>query len=378
VAEPIARQVLATGGSSAELARALVDRLASPALQIAFVFADRRLDPLAFAGIQRLLSGPVVGATASGVIGPGSVPAGAPAAVGLGLYGDAVRVGVSVAPELSRAALSRGRDAVHHAAISLGTTVDALDPGRHVAITLFDGRSGHEDAFCIGTAASAPKIRFVGGAPAIEIDDERPTVLWAKGEVLTDAGIVVVLDCEQPFHAVSSSHLVPTEVRTVVTAANGCVIQELDGRPAAPRLRHLVAGLGDVLDEPRPAHALARYLDGVPYVRTLHRVDGDHLVLANAVEVGHILRVMRPGDLIRTTRRDLETASDRVGGTMAAFVGFSCGGRHAEAALRHSDADLMATHAAYPMIGIRTLSEQSGMLFVNHTLTGLAIGASKP
>jgi hypothetical protein len=378
VAEPIARQALATGGPAAELARALVDRLASPELQIAFVFADRRLDPLAFTAIQRLLCAPVVGGTVSGVVGPGSVPSGAPAAVGLGLYGDAVRVGVAVAPELSKAALTRGRDAVHQAAVALGTTVDALDPGRHVAITLFDGRSDHEDAFCIGSAASAPKIRFVGGAPATELDAAQPTVLWAKGELLTDAGVVIVLDSEQPFHAVSSSHMVATEIRTVVTAASGRVIEELDGRPAAPRLRQLVASLGDTLEEPRPVHALARYLDGVPYVRSLHRVAGDHLVLASAVEVGHILRVMRPGDLIRTTRRDLATATDRVGGTMAAFLGFSCMARHAEAGLRRAGHELVAAHAAYPMIGLQTLSEQSGMLLVNHTLTGLAIGASKP
>jgi hypothetical protein len=312
------------------------------------------------------------------VVGPGSVPSGAPAAVGLGLYGDAVRVGVAVAPELSKAALTRGRDAVHQAAVALGTTVDALDPGRHVAITLFDGRSDHEDAFCIGSAASAPKIRFVGGAPATELDAAQPTVLWAKGELLTDAGVVIVLDSEQPFHAVSSSHMVATEIRTVVTAASGRVIEELDGRPAAPRLRQLVASLGDTLEEPHPAHALARYLDGVPYVRSLHRVAGDRLVLASAVEVGHILRVMRPGDLIRTTRRDLATAAERVGGTMAAFLGFSCMARHGEAGLRRTGQELVAAHAAYPMIGLQTLSEQSGMLLVNHTLTGLAIGASKP
>jgi hypothetical protein len=176
---------------------------------------------------------------------------------------------------------------------------------------------------------------------------------------------------------VTSSHLVATELRTVVTSATGRVIEELDGRPAATRLRHLVATIGDVLDEPCPTHAFARYIDGVPCVRSLYRVDGERLILASAVEPGHVLRVMRPGDLIRATKRDLATATDRVGGTMAAFLAFSCMVRHTEAAQRERARELAAAYAACPMVGLQTVSEQSGMLLVNHTLTGLAIGALK-
>jgi hypothetical protein len=378
VAEPIARQALATGGDPDQLARSLVDMLAAPSLQIAFVFGDRRLGPAAFAGMQRSLSAPVVGCSSLGVLGPGMVRGDAPAAVGLGLYGDAVRAGVGVAAELSKAALTRSRDAVHQAAAALGITADALDPSRHVAITLVDGCSDHEEAFCIGSAGCAPRIRFLGGAASTLLDEDMRTYVWANGTVLSDAGIVVVLDSEQPFHAVSSSHLVPTELRAVVTAARGRVVEELDGRPAVPRLRNLLASIGDRLDEPWPAHSFARYIDGVPYVRSVHRVVGDRLVLANAVETGHVLHVMRPGDLIRTTQRDLEAAADRVGGTMAAFLAFSCAGRHAEAQLRHTDRDLAAVYAAYPTVGFQTLGEQSGMLMVNHTLTGLAIGGPTP
>jgi hypothetical protein len=51
--------------------------------------------------------------------------------------------------------------------------------------------------------------------------------------------------------------------------------------------------------------------------------------------------------------------------------------RHTEAALRATERELAATFAAYPTVGFQTVSEQSGMLLVNHTLTGLAIGAHK-
>jgi hypothetical protein len=364
------------GRDPEELAGELADQLAGPGLRLAFVFGDRRLDPAALAGVHRRLAAPVVGCSAPGVIGPDE-PSAEPAVVGLGLYGDWVRAGIGVASELSQAALVRSHDAVHHAAAALGTTAAALDPGRHVAITLIDGRYDHEEAFCIGSAAAAPRIRFVGGCTSTDLDQGERTCVWVNGEVLSDAGVVIVLDSEHPFHAVSSAHLVPTDLRTVVTAASGRVIEELDGHPAAPRLRQLLASIGARLGEPRPVHAFARYLDGVPYLRSVYRVAGDHLVLTCAVETGHVLRVMQPGDLIGTMRRDLATAATRVGGTMAALLAFSCAGRHLEAAVRGTAQELAAGYAAYPAVGFQTLSEQSGMLLVNHTLTGLAIGASK-
>jgi hypothetical protein len=377
VADPIARQAFVAGRDPGELTRALVDRLGGPGLRVAFVFGDRRLDPAVLAGVQRELGAPVVGCSAHGVIGS-RWPGAEPAIVGLGLYGSWLRVGVGVASELSKSALTRSHDAVQRAAAALGTTADALEPGRHIAVTLIDGRYDREEAFCIGAAAAAPRIRFVGGCASTDREDGERTWVFADGEAVSDAGVIVVLDSEQPFHAVTSAHLVPTELKTVVTAVSGRAIEQLDGRPAAPRLRQLIASIGGRLDEPRPSHAFARYLDGVPYIRSLFAVAGDHLILTCAVEPGHILRVMQPGDLIGTTRRDLATAATRVGGSVAAFLAFSNVGRHVEAVARGTDRELAAIYATCPAVGFHSLSEQSGMLLVNHTLTGLAIGAPKP
>jgi hypothetical protein len=143
------------------------------------------------------------------------------------------------------------------------------------------------------------------------------------------------------------------------------------------RLRELVAQLGDKLDEPRPSHSFARYVDGLPYVRSMTHLKGDHIHLASAVEPGHVLRIMRPGDLIGTTRRDLASACEKVGGTMSALLAFSCIGRHWEATSRNLERELADAYAAYPTVGFQSFGEQSGMLLVNHTLTGLAIGVPR-
>ncbi len=373
----IARQVVATGEDAAAVATRIVQGLAGPDLLIAFVFADWRLDAKTIAGTTyRALKAPVVGGSTTGVIGKG-VPREAVAAVAIGLYGDWARIGIGVSQDLPKSALTRSRDAVNHAAVMLGTTAAALDPTRHVAVTIVDGTCGHEEAFCIGSAAAAPRIRFVGGSVATEVASTRRANIWVNGEVMQDAGAVILLESDRAFYAVTSSHLVPTEIKTVVTAASGRIIDELDGRPAGTRLRELVATLGDTLEEPQPTHSFARYVDGLPYVRSMTHIDGERLHLACAVEVGHVLRVMRPGDLIGTTTRDLASAAEKVGGTIAAFLAFSCIGRHWEAKSRSLERALAGAYAAYPTVGFQSFGEQSGMLLVNHTLTGLAIGGHR-
>jgi hypothetical protein len=174
---------------------------------------------------------------------------------------------------------------------------------------------------------------------------------------------------------VTSAHLVPTHVRAVVTAAAGREISELDGFPAAPRFTQLIRQVGGGPEDSYPTeYAFARYLDGVPYVRSIMAIEGDKLILAGTVEPGHVLRLMRPGDLIGQTRADLIVAAQAVGGKVTALLALSCVGRHLEATGRRLEEALAREYAQYPVVGLQTAGEQIGMVLVNHTLAGLMIG----
>lgn len=370
----IARSVTARGFEAELVAKQLAENLRGDDLVLVIVFADWRIDSAVLArSMQHALPAPVVGCTTIGVIGDLDASAAA-----IGFYGDWLSAGIGIATELSKSALVASRDAVHSASHALGTTVDALDPTRHVAITFVDGTSGQEEAFCIASAAAAPQIRVVGGCASTEIGSQRRAYVWANGEVLADAGIVVMLESELAFEVVTSQHMTATAVKAVVTAASGRTIDELDGRPAAQRLHELVAGLGGKLDESKPSeYCFARFIDGVPYLRSMMGIEGSRVHLACAVEEGHVLRLMRPGDLIGQTRKDLATTAVRIGGRMSALLVFSCIGRHWEAASRGIEKSLAEAYAAYPTIGFQSYGEQTGMLLVNHTLTGLAIGGHR-
>jgi hypothetical protein len=121
----------------------------------------------------------------------------------------------------------------------------------------------------------------------------------------------------------------------------------------------------------------ALYVGGRPYVRSVVDLDGDALVMASAVDPGAILRLMRAGDLVGSTRRALVAAADEVGGDLRGVIAFSCLGRHREATTSGTRAALAELYDEIPLIGFHSFGEQAGPLFVNHTLTGLALGGAR-
>jgi hypothetical protein len=380
----ITRTASAIGLETDRVAASLADQLAAggtAGLSIAFVFADWRLDPARLAQqlAPRLAPGRLVGGTTIGVIGGPPNPANTTTAVALGLYGSRVRAGIGLAAEIRNQTLVRARDAATAAARALGAEPAALDPARHVGITFVDGTCACEEAFCVGTAVLTPQLQVVGSCAATEIGSERRAFVFADDRALSDAGTVIILDTTLPFHALRSAHLVATDARTVVTASAGRTIEELDGKPAVQRLREILGAFDDgaLRDaEIRSRYAFARYVDNVPYVRSIVGVEGRHVMLASGVEPGHVLRVMRPGDLIGTTRTDLARAAERVGGSIDALLAFSCIGRHWEAAATGVESALDDAYRAHGAIGCQSYGEQTGMLLVNHTLTGLALGGA--
>src|SRR5262249_10140586 len=121
-----------------------------------------------------------------------------------------IRVGLGFAAELARSALRSSRAAVVAAAAALDTTPERLAPGRHVGIALVDGRSGHEESFCLGSAATAPQIRFVGGSASDAFADPPGARVFWDGGAHADAGVVALLETDLPFAVIESEHMRPT------------------------------------------------------------------------------------------------------------------------------------------------------------------------
>ena len=379
-ARDASRRITVSGTSPGAAVDALVRALggAKPAAVIAF--ASWQLDPDETAAklTQAFAPAPVFGCTSIGEIGEGGDHEGTITA--LALLSPSIRIAAALAPELSRQALRSSRAAVIEAAQALGLEPEALDPKRHVAITLVDGRCGFEESFCLGSASTAPQIRFVGGSASDGYGPIAQTRVFVGGRAHADAGVVAILEPDRPFAVIESEHMIATELRTVVTAADHRkrIVHELDGVPAARRYQELIRASGgeEILDDVvASSYPFAIYIGGRPYVRSVAGVGGDDsLQFACAIEVGAVLRLMRPGDLVGTTERALADAAAEVGGRPEAILAFSCLGRHREAMTHGLRAPLAALYERAPVVGFHSFGEQAGALLVNHTLTGLVLG----
>jgi hypothetical protein len=377
----IVRRAVVAGRDPARVAAGLRDQLRDvmPAPSLVVAFASWQIDPDAMAAAlaETFAPAPVIGCTSQGEIGAGGDHEGS--VVALAIASPRVRVATAVAADLRRSVLRSSHGAVVEAAARLGLGPDTLDPRRHVALTLVDGRTGVEESFCLGSAATAPHIRFVGGSASDGFGDPPRTRVFADGRAHADAGVVTLIESDLPFTVIESEHMVPSQVRSVVTAAepDGRRVLELDGYPAVKRYRELVECLGGVAVDDLLASSFpfATYIGGKPYVRSVVHIDDDALVFAAAIDAGTVLRVMRPGDLVGSTIEALDGASREVGGELAAVIAFSCLGRHHEAITRGERAALAAVYDRAPLVGFHSFGEQAGALLVNHSLTGLAFGA---
>lgn len=382
----LGRQAYATGADSAAVATALAEGLAGATPALVLVFADHRLRPgVLGAALERACGAPCVVCSTTGVISgfdpalcaapeaDGGADAAPPQAMAVALARTWARAGIGVARDLGHNAVGSARGATYAAAAALGLAPSALETERHVAISLFDGRCGNEESFCVGSAGAAPQVKFVGGVSWAEPGAPN---LAVGGAELAAAGVVILLESARPFRAVSSVHVEPSPTRCVVTASLGRRIFELDGFPAVTRYRKLLAELGAPalsFDALVPRYPMAMYMRGTPYIRSIRAAQGEVLELTSAISSGQVLRVMRGGDLVGSTVKDLAAASEALGGTEL-LLAFSCVSRRRDALTRNLQASLAAAYASYPVAGFDSHGEQAGMVLVNHTLSGLAIG----
>jgi hypothetical protein len=380
IAPALGRSAHASGRDAAAVGAQLAEQLAGCDASLILSFVDHRLSLGPIGGaIERATGAPCIASATTGLIcgadpalregGPETVPG----ALAIALSRQWSRFGVGIAKDLAHHAAGSGRGATHQAAAALGLPPAMLEADRHVAISLFDGRGGNEEAFCVGSAGAAPQVKFVGGIGWAEAG--RPN-LSVGGSEMVGAGAVLMLESARPFRTLSSIHVEPSDIRCVVTASHGRRILELDGYPAVSRYRKLLACLGAPelpFDALVPRYPLAMYMRGTPYIRSIRSAQGEVLELTSAISSGQILRVMRAGDLIGSTVADLAVAADALSG-IDLLLAFSCVSRRRDATTRGMTAELAAAYARYPVAGFDSHGEQAGMVLVNHTLSGLAIG----
>ena len=187
------------------------------------LFASSDLGPARAAAQAQAAAGdvPVVGLTSDACLGAPGVVRGGCTALALG---SDIRTGVAVAEQADRDPRGAGRAAAAEALAALGEATDHT-----VLLLLLDTRSGDQAEAVAGAyAVAGAAVPLAGGAAAGD-----PVAQLAHGRAYERSVVALALGSDRPIGLGTAHGCRPLAAAPcIVTAADGPLIRELDGRPA--------------------------------------------------------------------------------------------------------------------------------------------------
>ncbi len=309
----------------------------------------------------------IVGCTTAGEISGVGYAEGQVVAVGLPAAAFAVET--VFVPDLSRIA----REALVAELIRARARLAEARPGwaGEFAFVLVDGLSLREDELAATLATGLGPVPLFGGSAG---DGLRfgATFVIADGRVWRDAAVVSFVRTSCGVKVFSLDHLVPSEVRMVVTDADPSarIVRQINAEPAALAYARLLGkDAGQLTTFTFAAHPVVVRLGGRHHVRSIQRMlpNGD-LVFFSAIDEGLVLRLAEPMNMAR----HLETELDRLG-QPGAILACDCILRRIEAEEKQLYGELSRILQRHRVTGFSTYGEQFGALHVNQTMTGVAL-----
>ncbi|QLG49115.1 FIST signal transduction protein [Natrinema halophilum] len=263
------------------------------------------------------------------------------------------------------------------------------------AISLHDGLSGvGEQLALVAQQKLGPRVSVVGGAASDRYEQEATHVF--TNDTVTDDAVAIALVASQDRLPIAVGHgHEPISEPMTVTAADGCVVSELDGRPAyevweAAVREHVQAEFGVEIDEvpptgPQMLRIMGAFEFGVDQGGTYKirwpRVEADDGTLRFAVEIpeGTVLRVMygRPDAQIESARETVREAMAKTDDSIAGAFVYDCACREIILEDRFQDGvSAMSEELGAPLCGYETYGEmclQMGQLSGFHNTSSVVM-----
>ncbi|MEI4487105.1 FIST N-terminal domain-containing protein [Frigidibacter sp. MR17.14] len=241
------------------------------------------------------------------------------------------------------------------------------------AFLLVDGLSVKEDELAAALAQGLGPVPLFGGS-AGDGTRFRETLILQGGQLLKNAAVLSLVRTDCPIRVFNLDHLVPTELRMVVTEADPArrIVRQINAEPAA---REYARILGKDPDQLTPftfaAHPLVVRVGGRHHVRAIQQVaeNGD-LVFFAAIDEGLVLTVAEPSDMADHLAGELAALCEP--GAPEAILGCDCILRRLEAEQKQMNGKLSELFRRFNVRGFSTYGEQRGAMHVNQTFTGIA------
>ena len=245
------------------------------------------------------------------------------------------------------------------------------------AFLMVDGMSLREDALTTAIAPGLGNLPLFGGSAGDGTRFQATRVIW-HGKALSNAAVLMLVRTRCRVQVFRLDHLVPTDVRMVVTEAEPSrrIVRQINAEPAAREYARLLGrDPGQLTTFTFAAHPVVVRLGGGHHVRAIQQVDenGD-LIFFSAIDEGLVLTLAEPQDLVAHLERELSALSSG-GVAPAAILACDCILRRMEALEKQKTGAISAVMRRHRVVGFSTYGEQWNSMHVNHTMTGVAIYA---
>lgn len=244
-------------------------------------------------------------------------------------------------------------------------------------MTLLDGLSVQEELFIDALNQSMQDIPLVGGSAG---DDQHfvDTQVFCNGRFYSSAAVFMVVNTNCYFEVFSHHHLAPENDKLVVTQTTPGqhIVEEFNAEPAALEYCRINGLKLEELDSDVFAmHPLAVQIGDHLYIRSIQQVNDDlSLTFFCAIDAGIVLTKMKSSGLHAHSSMILNDLKRSVG-EIDLLIGFDCIHRRAEIDKYDLSETMSQLYRDHNMIGFNTYGEQINGLHLNHTFTGVAIGA---
>lgn len=340
------------------------------ALVILFVSPLADLDALALRLPGRFGGARVIGCSTAGEISADGYAEGEIVAVGL----PAAHFAVELLPIPDLSVLEREHLIGRLIRSRQDLARKAADWQGEFAFLLVDGLSVREDALASALASGLGPVPLFGGS-AGDGTRFRATYVLHEGHALQNAAVLALIRTDCRVKVFSLDHLVPTDLRMVVTEADPArrIVRQINAEPAAQEYARLLGKDPNQLTTfTFAAHPVVVRIGGKHHVRAIQQVgEGGDLVFFSAIDEGVVLTLSEPQDMVAHLAAQMDALSAH--GRPVAILACDCILRRMEAQEKQRSGAVSAILRQNRVVGFSTYGEQLNSMHVNQTMTGVAI-----
>lgn len=252
---------------------------------------------------------------------------------------------------------------------------------RAFGMVVVDSLSGAEERLAASLYQSLGTIPLVGGCTGDTTGGQgaQGMRVYYQGRFLRDAALFTLFETSLPFATFRVSHAVPGKHKLVVTMADPeqRVVQEFNGEPAAEAFAEALGmEVGELNSSVFSRNPLLFLSGGEHFVRSVRSVNADHsLTLYCALEVGLVLTVGNGEDPIAGLQRALDGVEHKIGRPQV-ILGCDSALSRLERERDGTQRALGALLAKYRAVGFSAYGEQFNAMYVNQTLSAVALSCA--